>query len=100
MAILKVILEKSPWLEVFIRRIYYFVKERGLFNGDKNATKSNIRVKADFSLLKNYLLSLGIKKGDILIVHSSYDELKSFDVNPVVIISFLRGLVGDEGTLV
>ena len=100
MSIVKLILERSPWLEILFRRFYYLLKENNIYKNNNKVSKNNTPMKSDFSLLKDYLLSLGIKNGDILIVHSSYDQLKHFDVNPIIIINFLRELIGDTGTLV
>ncbi|MDD4363525.1 MAG: AAC(3) family N-acetyltransferase [Atribacterota bacterium] len=47
-----------------------------------------------------YISSLGIKKGDILIVHSSMDGLARLGIPPNKIIDLLLDMVGSEGTLV
>lgn len=47
-----------------------------------------------------YIASLGIKKGDILIVHSSMDGLAQLGISPNKIIDLLLDMIGSEGTLV
>ena len=47
-----------------------------------------------------YISGLGIKKGDILILHSSMEGLRSASPDPKVIIDYLLNLLGPEGTLV
>lgn len=54
----------------------------------------------DIDYVFEYIKSLGIKKGDILIVHSSMEGMRRIDPKPEKVIDFLLELVGDEGTLV
>lgn len=50
--------------------------------------------------IHKYIKSLGINRGDILIVHSSMDGLRPTGFPPKMIINMLLELVGEEGTLV
>ena len=54
---------------------------------------------ADFSKVVAYLRELGVNKGDIVIVHSSFDSLKSTGLDAEGVINALLELVGEEGTL-
>ena len=94
--------ERIPYLEVFCRRVFYF------FKSDKKVNK-NIKKKKKKPIkvclkAKDYFLqtikSLGIKKGDTLIVHSGYSELKVTGLTIEEIISFLFEILGESGTLV
>ena len=61
------------------------------------------KIEVDKSLINKvfkYIDSLGIKKGDILIVHSSMEGMRKVDPQPEAIIDYLLELVGSEGTLV
>ncbi|WP_412522687.1 AAC(3) family N-acetyltransferase [Shewanella chilikensis] len=100
MFFLKKIFSFSPYTEIIFRRFYYFLKDVGIVSTKTRVVKKCDDKKLDFLVLKKYISSLGIKEGDILIVHSSYAQLSKFEVNPIGIINFLRELIGDEGTLV
>lgn len=49
--------------------------------------------------LRNGFLATGIKKGDVLMVHSNYGSLRGVDGGPDEVIDTLIDLVGEEGTL-
>lgn len=49
--------------------------------------------------LKNKFLSLGVTKGDVVFIHSSWDEFYNYDGTPETFIDLLIDLIGDEGTL-
>ncbi|MGF1803535.1 AAC(3) family N-acetyltransferase [Vibrio gigantis] len=100
---MSLILRNIPIIEIIFRRFYYRLHDLG-FIGKKNkiidlskkkSTNTNNREK-----LEDYLNSLNIKQGDILIVHSSFDEMKNFDITPSELMCILRSLIGDDGTLV
>lgn len=100
---MKSIMEKQPWIEVLARRVakhLTFIKNIfNKLNTKKKKKIGNCEI-IDKSILKNYLKGLGIKKGDILIVHSSLRPLKCFEMSPEDVIDMLLDLVGEEGTLV
>lgn len=80
-------LEKLPCIKKIAQKMY--------------RKKTNIVVKkGQWDSFKNGLKSIGIKKGDIILVHSSMDGLASMGVNEEKIIDFLIALVGTEGTVV
>ena len=89
----------SPHVEMLARRLYYAIPDsirRKRFQKKKNIPIHN---KANFSNILNYIKSKGLKKDDILIVHSSFSELKKFNLSPSEIIDELLGLCGSKGTL-
>lgn len=50
--------------------------------------------------LAQFLGNLGVRPGDVLFVHSSYDAFRAFvDLPPVAVIDVLKRAVGPEGTL-
>ncbi len=100
---MKFILERWPWLEVQVRKCsakLSFLKSiyKALRKKKKQDTGKQEQVAG--KELVDYLKSLGIKKGDILIVHSSYRPLKCFGMKPNEIIEMLKEIIGSEGTLV
>lgn len=100
---------RLPGLEVASRRIYArtrnvdIVKKSKLLKWAKNTLTGRSSKSCEIKSWKNYkeyIRNLGIHNGDILIVHSSMDGLKKMNVQKEEIISFLREMVGPEGTLV
>lgn len=95
------ILAWSPYIELFVKRLYRS-RIGEIFSKWTSAHKlsTNNSNKFDFEKIVSALKSKGIKDGDILIVHSSYDSLKHCRKSPDYIIDSLYGLVGKGGTLV
>lgn len=94
----------SPHIELIIRRIYWnrlfhAFLSKNTFNKYKMRKSHEIN-KFDFSKIIKYLTELGIKEGDIVIVHSSYFSLSVCGLNPNQIINSLISLVGANGTIV
>lgn len=105
-SIYKNIALSSPSAEVFLRKTYWAMLpllHRFVSSSEASGTEAPIENKsdncADFSKVINYLRDLGIKKGDILIVHSSFDSLKATGLDAEGVINSLLELVGEEGTL-
>ncbi len=104
-SIYKKIALSSPRAEVTLRKVYWammpllhqFTKSSD--ENDSSLILSNSGKSPDFAEIINYLRALGIKKGDIIIVHSSFDSLKSTGLDAEGIINALLELVGEEGTL-
>lgn len=46
------------------------------------------------------LRALGVEHGDVLMVHSAWDGLRQLTVKPSQVIAMLKGLLGEQGTLV
>lgn len=95
------ILEMNPYPEYIIRRVYYGNKLFQKFGHRSTKKSAHIeKIPGQYEKLVEYINSLGINKGDILIVHSSLDALASAETDPRRYISMLLELVGEEGTLV
>jgi aminoglycoside 3-N-acetyltransferase len=88
----------SPYIELLLRYIYW--KNIGLFS---RITKSKKKRKDsgffDFAKIITYLKDIGISSGDLLLVHSSYGDLKCTQKKPIEIIHELKKLVGENGTI-
>lgn len=99
------ILGITPWIELTIRKAYYSENPllKKLFNKLKRREGNREPVDtADDSKwlnVKEYIKSLDINPGDLLIVHSSAEELSRIGANPKEVLEFLTNLVGEEGTL-
>lgn len=88
----------SPYVELFVRYMYW--KNIGLFSGFvKRKKKRKEPAFVDFSRIIDYLKNIGITSGDLLLIHSSYGELKCTQKKPMEIIQALKNLVGDNGTI-
>ena len=94
----------TPYIEVFIRKVYYSDNKLIKKIAGKRKTKavdSREQIKKDMSAeVYDSLKKLDIEKGDILIIHTSKDELDKVGVNAIELLKFLRNIVGEEGTLV
>lgn len=93
----------SPRIEVLLRQIYWY-NYNLLSKYNPNTASVNLlpvtdRHAANFDAILERLEEWGVRKGSLLIVHSSYDSLKSTGLSPLEIIDKLRGLIGAEGTL-
>lgn len=91
----------SPRIEVKLRQLYWR-NSRLLYkyNPNRSSTSSLIGQSVNFDLIIGQLKDWGVGKGSLLIVHSSYDELRCTGLSPLEIIEKLRGLIGETGTLV
>lgn len=91
------ILSISPYFELFIRRMYW--KNKKITSRFKKVSIQNFQLK-DFDKIKNQIVNFGAKKGDVLVLHASYEALEGTGKSPNDIIDELLDLLGDEGTLV
>lgn len=98
------ILERCPWLEIIIRRFLWRFPKIKKFISDhhSNAARLDQSEKRPeiWEKVKQRICGYNIKKGDILLVHSSMDGLAKSGVSPKEVIDFLLELLGEEGTLV
>jgi aminoglycoside 3-N-acetyltransferase len=102
----KKILEISPWFEVIIKTLYWRFNwiNALLVKRARAANKSNTKTQAkpktySFELITEKLRSLGIKEGDIMIVHSSIVPLKATGLTASnMCVKFIEFL-GKTGTL-
>lgn len=103
---LRKVLAKFPLLEVWERIIYKNFLQRSHFfmkfvKKIKSHKKKDQNVsECSWEYLASYIDTLGINQGDIVIVHSSMNELKKFGKTCDEIIAYLLALVGKDGTLV
>lgn len=97
---MKWIFEHFPIMEVWVRIIYKWLLGTGVLKKRIVPNeKAREELKTDIALLDNYLDSQGVKRGDILIVHSSMKGIKGFHLGPDEIISYLKDKVGKDGML-
>ncbi len=98
------ILERCPWLEVIIRRFLWTFPQIKRWIQDKHSNKRTHRHVDKNPIIwekvKQQICEYNIKKGDILLVHSSMDGLAKTGVSAREVIDFLLELLGQEGTLV
>jgi aminoglycoside 3-N-acetyltransferase len=90
------ILSLSPYLELFIRKFYW--QNKKLLSSLKKTTVPCYELK-DFNKIKDQLKDFGVQKGDILILHGSYETLEGTGKAPNDIIEELLDLLGVDGTL-
>ncbi len=98
--ILRKIMSFSPYIEVMIRNIYW--KNYNIFSKykQKKETKKTLEINKNiFPKIIEKLISLGIKKGSLIVVHSAYGPLKITGLKPNEIIDELLNLIGENGTL-
>lgn len=104
-SIYKKIALSSPSTEVLLRKSYWalmplFHRFVSIEEGGNSSKKDSVvEQTADFSKVITYLREIGVKKGDIVIVHSSFDSLKATGLDSEGVINALLELVGEEGTL-
>ncbi len=98
-------METFPLIELAIRQVYYFLIDHRWIDIEKlrpftkkkdfiHCNKNNL-----YPLFYKRVCELGIKQGDILIVHASMEALSKLGVSPNKIIDDLFALVGKSGTI-
>lgn len=93
--------ESSPFIEVILRSIYWrYSSVLSKFSPNRTNRVHRTEGLLDFEEVISYLHHCGIDKGDIIVLHSSYGNLKPVSLDNVGIIERLLELVGEEGTLV
>lgn len=90
----------SPHIEMIIRRIYRNNLFNRILSRLKLRSNPESKVSFDFNAIIDYLKEIGVKNGDILIVHSAFKPLKPSGLKPDEIIDALLELIGQDGTLV
>lgn len=103
-SILKKILGISPIIEVLFRvaywkniKLYLYIKK--LVSKKIGGKPIKNRQRISWNLIKNELIKLGVKEGDTLVIHSSFQPLKSTGLSPSEIVDDLLSIVGNDGTL-
>lgn len=95
----------TPIIELTIRRVYYSENKiiKKIISVVKNhAAQKPRNNKGDSSkwvMVRKHIDGLNIRQGDLLIVHSSAEELGKVGANPKEVLDYLIELVGEEGTL-
>ncbi|MBR5824299.1 MAG: AAC(3) family N-acetyltransferase [Paludibacteraceae bacterium] len=93
----------SPKIEVKLRQLYWKNNYRLAKYNPNVHRKIKVLDKevscVNFDDIINQLKLWGVKDGSLLIVHSSYDNLRSTGLSPLQIINKLRELIGENGTL-
>jgi aminoglycoside 3-N-acetyltransferase len=101
---LEKILSFNPWCEVFIKWLYW--RSTGIRNLLKPTIKkmrrsnSPMRGEKNFNDLKKILMRMNISSNDILMIHSSFTDLKLADNTPEELLEFLLKSIVPDGTLV
>jgi len=98
-SLLNKLFEISPYIEIFVRKLYW--KNIRLFSRyQKRIRKINSSRKLkDFDKILHYLDSEGIGKGNLMILHSSFESIEGTSLSPKQIIQKLLLFLGEEGTL-
>jgi aminoglycoside 3-N-acetyltransferase len=101
------VLARAPALEVAARLLYWRVPV-AMAAGDailarraakrRSARRPPAR-EIHIDAVTDAIRDLGVGEGDILVVHSSYDRLRSTGLAPAEINRALRAVVGESGTL-
>lgn len=91
----------SPAAEILARNIYwrnigFFFKYFPVKKVEQKVEQEDVSINLIFSKWREW----GIKPGDILLVTSSYVQLKRFQLEPEQIIDLIVKFLGPEGTLV
>ena len=96
------VLRRSKKIEVFLRCLFESnIKIK--YVAQKIYKRRRLQKEIDINIgleYKEKINSLEIKKGDILLVHSSMDGLAKLGLSPQELLDFLLDLVGETGTLV
>lgn len=97
-------LERCPWLEILIRRFLWRFPGIKMWIQKKHSDRGKAKcIERDLLIwekIKCQISEYQIKKGDILLVHSSMDGLAKTGASPQEVIDFLLELLGQDGTLV
>jgi len=93
----------SPHIEILVRQIYwhsdFLIKYKNKRNAGRTSSNKISSTTVSLADFEKKLRQIGIKEGDLLIVHSSYNALKPLGVGPAEIINLLLKILGEDGTL-
>lgn len=91
----------SPHIEMVNRRLYYLLKPLvdKFIKPNKRQVSKVDNGYIDFKLIIEELKNRGLKPGDVLVLHSSYSELKVCNLSPIEIVNMLLDYLGPTGTL-
>ncbi len=88
------VVETKYFLHFFLRLIYYKLRINKIYNPFRIKKKKIQKLKLED--IEKALISLNIKAGDSILVHSS---LSNIDAKPEEIIAFLKKYIGNEGNI-
>lgn len=87
----------NPYVEVKLKKLYW--NNVKFFKNYRPKTAIVTKEDVNWNEVICYLKQNGVNKGGLMVLHSSYEALKSSKLSPVEIIRSLRTLLGNEGTL-
>uniref|UniRef100_UPI00404813F2 AAC(3) family N-acetyltransferase n=1 Tax=Algoriphagus sp. TaxID=1872435 RepID=UPI00404813F2 len=91
----------SPILEVFLRKIYWYnISSASSLKPKYSKPLVEHSELSDFNQVIDFIRKNGVNNGSIMVVHSSFDLLYRFNLNPDEVNQYLLNLVGQNGTLV
>lgn len=93
------ILALSPYIEIFVRKLYWKNASRFSKLNVKSKNTDTTHQLEDFNKILNYLKNQGIGKGNLMILHSSFESLEGTKNSPKQIIEKLLDFLGEDGTL-
>lgn len=94
------LMAKFPLLEILSKQLLISNKIRNILKKkfiNADSLEENLCCKEDYI---KAIEKLPINKGDILLVHSSTDQLTRMGISPIWMIEYLITRIGNEGTLV
>ena len=93
------IVNLSPTSEVLMRMLYWMNVERLNKFSPNKSNRIERTEPVTFEEVLKFLRECGIGNGSLVVLHSSFDNLKPIDVNREELIERLLALVGEDGTL-
>jgi aminoglycoside 3-N-acetyltransferase len=99
-SLLRNLMALSPHIEMLVRRFY-----RSRFYPLIKKIPINLRTSADrtepieLAKIADYLRIIGVQQGDLILVHSASTPFKSSGHEPTAVITMLREVVGESGTI-
>ncbi len=98
--ILNKIFALSPIVEIVGRRLYWNnIGALATMARTKKGSSANENTSAGFGKIEQHLSSWGLRKGELLLVHSAYAPLQCTGLEPNEILGRLLEMVGSAGTL-
>lgn len=93
------IVNLSPTSEVLMRMLYWKNVEKLHHFSINKSNRIERTEPVKFKEVLDFLKECGIGKGSLIVLHSSFDNLKPIDVGRDELIEQLLGLIGENGTL-
>lgn len=93
------IVNLSPTSEVLMRMLYWRNAEKLRRFSPNQSNRIERTEPVQFDEILNFLSECGIGIGGLVVLHSSFDNLKPIDVGREELINRLLDFIGEEGTL-